>query len=106
MVELQPEVNAFAITARHGVKNSHRYAVSTFGHRRSPNGYVRNNKLGVHTSIFGQGRNPSEAESTTGLREDAIAQDNDITINQTVSYQTEYSMSSSPNGLHSPPFLT
>ena len=112
IVELQPKVNAFAITEHHGIKNSDKYALSSFGHR-FPNDYVRKNKLGVHTSIFGRGRNPSDAESTTGLRDDAFAQDKcmNMNINQTVDYRVEYSMSPSPTGfpeqatLRSPPYL-
>jgi len=105
IVELQPEVNAFAITARHGVKNSDQYALSSFGHR-FPSDYVRKNKRAIRALMFGRGRDPSDAESTTGLREDAIAQDTSLNINQTIDYRVEYSMSPSPNGLRSPPFLT
>lgn len=110
IVELQPEVNAFAITQQHGLRNSDKYAISSFGHG-FPSDYVRKNKLGVQTSIFGKrGRNASDAESTTGLREDAIAQDNGLNINQTIDYRVEYSMSPSPSAeqstLRSPPYLT
>ncbi|KAH8594760.1 hypothetical protein B0O99DRAFT_687537 [Bisporella sp. PMI_857] len=88
IVELQPEVNAFAITERHGLRSSDKYAVSSFGHR-FPAEYIRGNRLGVRTSIHGRTRYPSDAESTIGLREDGLKQ-NANTIKQTVGYEVRY----------------
>jgi len=89
IVELQPEVNAFAITERHGVRSSDKYALSSFGHR-FPKDYVRNNRLGAHTSILGSGtRSQSDAESTVGLRDDSLLQ-NRSAIKQTVIFEVNY----------------
>jgi len=46
VVELQPEVNAFAITDQHGVRKADTYAPPSFDHR-FPSEYARKNKLGT-----------------------------------------------------------
>lgn len=87
IVELQPEVNAFAITEQHGLRNNDKYTFNSFGHRFQPE-YVANNRLGVHTSIFGRNaRNSRDAESARGLREDDEVKPNTNVIKQTVDFQ-------------------
>ena len=52
-----------------------------------------NNRLGAHTSILGsrdrERRNKEDAESTEGLREDGIRQNNNV-IKQTLDFKVEY----------------
>jgi hypothetical protein len=52
-----------------------------------------NNRLGAHTSILGsrdRGRSSKEdAESTQGLKEDGIRQNNNV-IKQTLGFKVEY----------------
>jgi hypothetical protein len=93
IVELQPEVNAFAITEQHGIRNNDQYDFSPSGHRR-PLDYVRNNSLGVHTSVLGSqasraARKKSDAESERWLREDGIRQ-NSNAIRQMVGFEFKY----------------
>jgi len=73
IVELQPNINAFAITEQHGISRNDRYILSTFT-GRVPRDYAWNNRLGHHTSVLGSRLMPNEddAESRRGLREDSI----------------------------------
>src|SRR3954468_14454773 len=73
IVELQPEVNAFAITEQHGLRNNEKYALSSVGHRFQRE-YVGNNRLGVHTSVRGSrtARDDRDTESIRGLRDDGM----------------------------------
>lgn len=86
IVELQPEVNAFAITEQHGLRNTDKYALSSFGHR-FPNSYVVSNRLGGHTSVTRSRTNDSE--SVQGLREDGMKQNRNA-IKQTVGFEVSY----------------
>jgi hypothetical protein len=86
IVELQPEVNAFAITEQHGVRNADKYALSSFGHR-FPQQYLIDNRLGGHATI---GRNYNQdSESLQGLREDGLEQNNNA-IKRTVGFEVRY----------------
>lgn len=92
IVELQPEVNAFAITEQHGIRNSDNYAFS-FGHRFTRD-FVANNRLGVHTSVQGTygsrvDRDVRDAESVRGLRDDGMSQNSNV-IKQTVGFEIKY----------------
>jgi hypothetical protein len=90
IVELSPEVNAFAITERHGVsrrESESRYAFnSSFGHRFKQD-YVLSNKLGVQTSVRGSHNDRNDSESIKGLREDGLQQN---VIKQTVGFEIKY----------------
>lgn len=93
IVELQPEVNAFAITEQHGLRNNDKYALSSFGHRFQRD-YVVNNRLGVHTSVNASrasrhDRDDIESDSVRGLREDGMRQ-NGNHIKQTVDFDIKY----------------
>jgi hypothetical protein len=90
IVELQPEIQAFAITEQHGLRNTDKYALSSFGHR-FPSDYVRNNRLGAHTSILGRrsSRNGPDTESELGLREDGMRQNSNV-IKQTTAFEIKY----------------
>jgi hypothetical protein len=80
--ELQPKVNAFAITEQHGMRTSDKYALSSFG-GRFPQGYTLEDNLGTHTSVRGTGRRLSsktDSESTQGLRSNMIQQTIDFNI--------------------------
>jgi len=95
IVELQPEVNAFAITEQHGLRNSDKYALSSFGHRFQRDNVV-NNRLGVHTSVNAsrasrRGRDDIESDSIRGLREDGMRQNGSSNhIKQTVDFDIKY----------------
>lgn len=93
IVELQPEVNAFAITEQHGLRNNDKFAVSSFGHRFQHD-YIVNNRLGVHTSVLASRtsrmeRTNFDAESVRGLREDILKQNSNV-IQQTVGFDVKY----------------
>jgi len=90
IVELQPEVNAFAITEQHGLRNNDKYALSAFGNRLQRD-YVLSNRLGVHTSVLGSrtSRNDHDAESVQGLRQDDMRQNSHV-IKQTVGFEIKY----------------
>lgn len=82
IVELQPNVNAFAITEQHGMRTSDKYALSSFA-GRFPQDYTLENNLGTHTSVRGTGRRQSskgDSESTQGLRANMIQQTIDFKI--------------------------
>jgi hypothetical protein len=91
LVELQPAVNAFAITEQHGVRSHDKYALSSLA-GRFPQDYVISNRLGVHTSVLGSresrmsksrrgnGGGVEEGESVRGLREGVIQQTIDLRI--------------------------
>jgi hypothetical protein len=72
IIELQPTVNAFAITEHHGLSRNDKYIFSSISWRL-PRNYAVNNKLGGHTSILG-GRGPERnnnyTESTEGWGEE------------------------------------
>jgi hypothetical protein len=86
IVELQPEVNAFAITERHGSRSHDQFAFSSFGHRFQRE-YVVNNRLGVRTSVRG---NP-DSDSFQGLTDDGMGQNSDaLNIKHTVGFQVKY----------------
>jgi len=74
IVELQPEVNAFAITENHGLRNNDKYALNSFGPRFRRD-YIVNNRLGVHTSVsHNGGSEEQDHEGVQGLREDSMRQ--------------------------------
>ena len=82
IVELQPAVNAFAITEQHGLRNSDKYALSSFA-GRFPQDYTLEHNLGTHTSVNGSDRrrsNRTDSESTQGLRQNMIQQTIDFRI--------------------------
>jgi hypothetical protein len=81
IVELQPAVNAFAITEQHGVRQSDKYVLSSFA-GRFPRDYTMENQLGTHTSVKGERRQSSktDTESTQGLRQNMIQQTIDFRI--------------------------
>lgn len=82
MVELQPAVNAFAITEHHGVRSSEDYVLTSFAGRYQRD-YAVDNNLGTHTSVRGNiGWRPSkgDSESTQGLRQNIIQQTIDYKI--------------------------
>jgi len=79
IVELQPAVNAFAMTENHGARNSDKYILSFSG--RMPKDYTlehglgntsvrRESKLSGHSKKSGT----SGTESTRGLREHIVQQ--------------------------------
>lgn len=85
IVDLQPEINAFAITERHGSSNKtgDQYALpSVLGHR------FKLSNRGVHMSVLGRPISRDETESMQGLREDGLRQDG---IQQTVGFEVKYS---------------
>lgn len=81
IVELQPKVNAFAITEQHGLRTSDKYVLSSFA-GRFPQDYTLENNLGTHTSVRGTRRQSSrgDSESTQGLRQNMIQQTIDFRI--------------------------
>lgn len=82
IVELQPAVNAFAITEQHGLRNGDKYALSSFA-GRFPQDYTLENNVGTHTSVNGSDRrhsNRTDTESTQGLRQNMIQQTIDFRI--------------------------
>jgi hypothetical protein len=82
IVELQPNVNAFAITEQHGMRNSDKYGLSSFA-GRLPQKYTLENSLGTHTSVKGSGRRKSskqDSESMKELRSNTIQQTIDFRI--------------------------
>lgn len=95
ILELQPTINAFAITEHHGnARNDHRYIFSSFA-GRVPREYAVTNRLGAHTSIMGSPKHENEirskedGESTQGLREDGLRQNSNV-IKQTMDFKVEY----------------
>jgi hypothetical protein len=85
-IELQPDVNAFAITDQHGLRNGDKYALSSLG-SRYPRNYTMDNRLGNHTSVQGSERHRSykeDSESEQGLVGDAMRQN---IIQQTVIFE-------------------
>jgi len=93
IVELQPEVNAFAITEQHGLRNNDKYALSSFGHRFQRDCFV-NNRLGVHTSALASRTSRNErdgldAESFRELGEDGTRQNGNAS-KQTVGFDIKY----------------
>jgi len=88
IVELQPEVNAFAITQQHGLRTSDKYALSSFGNR-FPNQFNRKNRPGPPSTVSrSQGYTP-DSESLHGLREDGMKQNKQF-IKQTVDFEVRY----------------
>ena len=82
IVELQPTVNAFAITENHGMRTSDKYALSSLA-GRFPQNFTLENNLGTHTRVRGTGRRQSskyDTESTQGLRPNIIEQTIDFRI--------------------------
>jgi hypothetical protein len=82
MVELQPDVNAFAITEHHGGPSSQEYVFSSFAGRFERD-YAIDNNLGTHTSVrgnFGRRSSKGDSESTQGLRQNIIQQTIDYKI--------------------------
>lgn len=88
IVELQPEVNAFAITEQHGLRSADKYALSSFGHR-FPNAYVINNRLGAHVSARRSRSKNRDSDSIRGLAQDSMAQNNNV-IKHTVDFEVKY----------------
>jgi hypothetical protein len=66
IVELQPAVNAFAITEHHGLRGD-KYALSSFG-GRFPRHYATENRLGTHTSVRGS-NGKSHADDAESMEE-------------------------------------
>ena len=82
LVELQPNINAFAITEQHGMRTSHKYALSFFA-RRFPEEYMLADDLGMQTNVSETGRRKSskgDSESTQGLRQNMLQQTIDFRI--------------------------
>lgn len=86
LVELQPAVNAFAITELHGARSHDKWVLSSLAGRFQRD-YVAENRLGVKTSVIGSGtsrrnrdilRKEEEGESVKGLREGVIHQTMDV----------------------------
>jgi len=69
IVELQPEVNAFAITEHHGVRNNGVNALNSFG-QRFHRDCITSNRPGVRTSILGSRPSQLNGESD----EDSVEQ--------------------------------
>jgi hypothetical protein len=69
-IELQPTVNAFALTEQHGLRsNTDKYVLSSIGGGRYGPFSNKDTRLGTHTSVQVR-RRPSDkedAESTQGL---------------------------------------
>ena len=89
MVDFQPDVNAFAITQQrreHNNANDKYVFTTSFGHRFGPD-FVKNNNLGVQTSVLGSRVRGEDTESIQGLREDGIRQN---VIQQTVGFEVKY----------------
>lgn len=83
IVELQPNINAFAITEQHGLRSADKYALSSFA-GRFPHDFALENNLGTHTSVRGSARRHSgkaaDSESTQALRQNMIQQTIDFKI--------------------------
>ena len=80
IVELQPAINAFAITENHGLRATDKYALSSFA-GRFPRDYTMENNLGTHTSVAGRRQsNRTDTESTQGLRQNMIQQTLDFRV--------------------------
>lgn len=89
LVELQPAVNAFAITELHGARSHDKWVLSSLAGRFKQD-FVADNRLGVNTSILGSRgtktskrirdsiRKQEEGESVKGLREGVIHQTMDV----------------------------
>jgi len=89
LVELQPAVNAFAITELHGARNHDKWALSSLAGKFKQD-YVVDNQLGVQTSVLGSrgsraarrnknhSRRQEEGESVKGLRDGVIQQTTDV----------------------------
>jgi hypothetical protein len=50
MIELQPAVNAFAITDQHGLRSSDKFATLSFVHQVEPDDLQFDNRLNMYTS--------------------------------------------------------
>jgi hypothetical protein len=90
IVELQPAVNAFAITEQHGgLRNTDKYALSSLA-GRFPQEYVVSNILGVHTSVLGsrgskgKRKDVEDGGSVKGLSADDMRRD---VIKQTIDFK-------------------
>jgi hypothetical protein len=84
-VELQPNVNAFALTEQHGIRTRDKYALSSMssGYPQNYN-FAAENRLGTHTSVHGNSArraNTSDSDSMDGLVKDGLQQN---VIKQTI----------------------
>ncbi|PCG92746.1 Hypothetical protein PENO1_072980 [Penicillium occitanis (nom. inval.)] len=82
--ELQPNVNAFAMTENHGLRSRDKYAISSLANHY-PRETAEQNMLGTHTSIHGSV--DGETESMEGLVRDGIQQN--VFISRTVELKVE-----------------
>jgi len=93
IIELQPAVNAFAITENHGLSRNKKSILSSSTGRVARE-YATNNKLGGHTSILGgrdrESRNNDDTESTEGLREEDRTWKNYNGIKRMMDVEVEY----------------
>lgn len=86
-VELQPSVNAFAITEHHGIRardKYDKYALSSLASGYPQNySYAVENRLGTHTSVHVNTarREEDDSESMEGLVRDGLSQN---VIQQTI----------------------
>lgn len=81
--ELQPNINAFAMTENHGLRSRDKYAISSLANHY-PREATVNNMLGTRTSIHGS---LDETESMEGLVRDGIHQN--VFVSQTVELKVE-----------------
>jgi hypothetical protein len=82
--ELQPNVNAFAMTENHGLRSRDKYTISSLANHY-PRETAEQNMLGTHTSIHGSV--DGETESMEGLVRDGIQQN--VFIQRTVELKVE-----------------
>jgi len=82
--ELQPNVNAFAMTENHGLRSRDKYTISSLGNHYSRRA-AENNMLGTRTSIHGS--LDGETESMEGLVRDGIQQN--VIVQRTVDVKIE-----------------
>uniref|UniRef100_A0A093VNT6 Rhodopsin domain-containing protein n=1 Tax=Talaromyces marneffei PM1 TaxID=1077442 RepID=A0A093VNT6_TALMA len=82
--ELQPNVNAFAITENHGLRSRDKYTISSLANHY-PRETAEQNMLGTHTSIHGSV--DGDTESMEGLVRDGIQQN--VFIQRTVELKVE-----------------
>lgn len=83
--ELQPNVNAFAMTENHGLRSRDKYAISSLANHY-PRKTVEENMLGTHTSVV-RGNGDDETESMEGLVRDGVQQN--VFIQRTVELKIE-----------------
>lgn len=92
IIELQPTVNAFAITQNHGLSRNDRYILSSLA-GRVPREFAMNNNLGGHISILGgrdRARKDDDTESTAALKREERAWQSPNAIKQTMDFDIQY----------------